>query len=440
MNNRRKPYTLAICFLLILIVGSIWHAMGQPQAKIEVITQGRVSRPYRAPVWVASNNRLFLLWRRPAINKEPLLNYGSFYSIPFDYALKTTGGWELSSTPLEVHIGEQTALDYSGTIKGETASLFVYQRFYDTRFGFDACVTQLQADNKNKLSVLPKPFAILPFATRDPEYLKWLNAYVKEMREIAAERGKKAVFYGDKEAAKTIVPGDIVIDPEDIAIKQDFSRFSATRTEKGAIWLTGIDTQLADIEPPQKYLWAIKSDDQGKTWGARNVIARGNFPQIIAPPKELQIYFTDVEQFGWQGQWPEDNGRQPMSGGYDWPGRGPLMMIRSKDDGKTWSAPQKIVDDKQIIQCRACVAPDGKVWLVYVQSDPDPGSSKRASLWLISSKDNGSTWSKPSQLTDGKYLDREPDIIYRDGKLLIAFSRAGRGITTNIFTAEIDVK
>jgi len=438
-----KWFITGACFLsLMLIAGNLRHdysqSSGHSTTQIEVAAQGTTNHPNRAPVWAFLNNRLFLLWRGRAVDKglpRAKYLYGN-YSIPFGYALKTADGWKMDSRSFEVPIGESTALDYCA-VNGGLAPLFITQRFYDRRYGTDACIRHIQADAENKITISSKPLSILPFDSRDPEYLRLLALYAKQSQEDAAKTGHKAVFVNDKEAEKTIVPGDIAIDPERVPIKADFSRFSAVRTDKGAIWLTGIDLVLAGAGMPQKYMWVIASDDGGKSWGARNMIGRGNFPQIIALPEELQVYYVAVNQYGSLRQWSDDAYLKNDPYSRNWPWRDALMMVRSNDDGKTWSAPKKVLDDKKIIQCRACVAPDGKIWMVYVQSNPDP-EKRRTSLWLTSSSDNGSTWAKPSPLTDGKYLDREPDITYQDGKILIAFSRAGRGITTNICTTEID--
>lgn len=75
------------------------------------------------------------------------------------------------------------------------------------------------------------------------------------------------------------------------------------------------------------------------------------------------------------------------------------------------------------------------MWLAYVQSDAQ--RRQRTSLWLSSSSDNGLTWQTPQRLSDGKTLDREPDLMWQDGKLLIAFSRAGRAINTDIWLATV---
>ena len=116
------------------------------------------------------------------------------------------------------------------------------------------------------------------------------------------------------------------------------------------------------------------------------------------------------------------------------------MMQRSSDAGKTWSEPQVVVDDKQIIQSQACVDANGKIWLVYVQSIPNWYERSGVALWLTSSSDGGKTWAVSARVTDGKHLDRDPDIIFHDGKLLVAFSRTTRGANTNIWLAEIDPK
>ena len=43
----------------------------------------------------------------------------------------------------------------------------------------------------------------------------------------------------------------------------------------------------------------------------------------------------------------------------------------------------------------------------------------------------------PLQLTDGKTLDREPDLIWHGGKLLIVFSRSVGAKDTNIWLATV---
>lgn len=185
-------------------------------------------------------------------------------------------------------------------------------------------------------------------------------------------------------------------------------------------------------------LWFTRSFDKGKTWTPDQTLSGGDQPNLIVTAlAHLLLFSIKPTTFRGRPEWPDDNGydRQDVR---QWPALGQLMLRRSLDNGQVWSDPQAVLDDRLVIQCRACVDLTGRIWLVYVQSDPDKGLQGKASLWLTSSSDEGKTWAPAARLTDGRYLDREPDNTYYNGKLLIAFSRGGRALNTNIWVAEID--
>ena len=127
---------------------------------------------------------------------------------------------------------------------------------------------------------------------------------------------------------------------------------------------------------------------------------------------------------------------------------GKVQMVRSTDDGETWSAPVTIangpIDDRDagIVQL-----PDGEILVTYftsvayrakgiLSSHPDyvrhdekiSDDVRAASLgnWAVRSRDNGKTWSKPEKL-DMKGQTPHGPILLKDGSLF----QIGRSFTNS---------
>jgi hypothetical protein len=185
-------------------------------------------------------------------------------------------------------------------------------------------------------------------------------------------------------------------------------------------------------------LWFTYSDDKGITWEERRLFAEGSRPSLVKSANgELLLLFTQSGKYGYQGVWPDDAPEPPPQDQYDWPGMGPLGLLRSRDGGRTWGDPEVVVASDSVINGRCTVAPDGRLWLVYVEG-PQIGTT---ALYLTSSADNGKTWATPVQISDGtRYLDREPDIAVWDDQVLVAFARSGLGLAgENVWVAKMPV-
>ncbi len=135
-----------------------------------------------------------------------------------------------------------------------------------------------------------------------------------------------------------------------------------------------------------------------------------------------------------------------FSGDRDWHvcPYGKVMMMRSKDEGETWSEPKvianSIIDDRDagILQL-----PDGEVIVTWFTSLVFSGGARRqfekmpkdlvkeqTGCFLIRSKDNGETWSEPEKLINYAQSPHGP-IVLKDGSLL----QVGRWSPTEPFAA-----
>jgi hypothetical protein len=89
--------------------------------------------------------------------------------------------------------------------------------------------------------------------------------------------------------------------------------------------------------------------------------------------------------------------------------RGELILRTSKDNGKSWGSWQSILKITNGIPDRPKIAAgnDGSVYIVYTHVDPSPLSNHdsecavdmKTSIQLLSSKDNGITWTGPRKLS-----------------------------------------
>ncbi len=101
------------------------------------------------------------------------------------------------------------------------------------------------------------------------------------------------------------------------------------------------------------------------------------------------------------------------AGGPDEPTEGPgnyVVLVTSGDDGKTWSAPTLVIDPPGPVRAYdPCLwhDPQGKLWLFWAQSYEKWDG--RSGVWAIQaddSKKEAPKWSKPRRLSDGIMMDK----------------------------------
>jgi Neuraminidase (sialidase) len=84
-------------------------------------------------------------------------------------------------------------------------------------------------------------------------------------------------------------------------------------------------------------------------------------------------------------------------------GGGPAVFARSEDGGATWEAPRSIYDPgtaSQTLGNEIVVLPNGNLVDLFTRIDTAPGGSQTAKAMVIRSTDQGTTWSAPTQVAD----------------------------------------
>jgi predicted neuraminidase len=115
------------------------------------------------------------------------------------------------------------------------------------------------------------------------------------------------------------------------------------------------------------------------------------------------------------------------AGGPDEPGEGPgnyVVLVTSRDDGKSWSRPKLVIDPPGPFRAYdPCLwnDPEGRLWLFWAQSYQ--WWDGRSGVWAIVSENPGDEsprWSKPRRLCNGIMLNK-PTVL-RSGEWLLPVS------------------
>lgn len=112
-----------------------------------------------------------------------------------------------------------------------------------------------------------------------------------------------------------------------------------------------------------------------------------------------------------------------------WPRGGRICLVRSRDEGRTWSAPEILYDgpednrDPHIAQLA-----DGRLVCSFFNYAPAPGKATDLGCFLVWSADNGKTWdTTPQRVTDDVWALSAPVREVPDGTLLLGIYREGNG-------------
>src|SRR6185437_8156173 len=111
------------------------------------------------------------------------------------------------------------------------------------------------------------------------------------------------------------------------------------------------------------------------------------------------------------------------SGGKGEGGQNYVLLVTSNDDGKTWSSPIVVIDPPGEVRAYdPCLwhDPQGRLWLFWAQSYQ--WWDGRSGVWAITTKDSGSehpTWSEPRRLSDGIMMNK-PTVLHSGAWLMPA--------------------
>lgn len=146
----------------------------------------------------------------------------------------------------------------------------------------------------------------------------------------------------------------------------------------------------------------------------------GADPALTPPPVNTspgREYADDTRQFqGIPGIERARNGRLWAlwyAGGPDEPTEGPgnyVVLVTSNDDGRTWSGPKLVIDPPGPVRAYDATLwhdPSGRMWLFWAQSYEQWDG--RSGVWAIvtsNSNDDKPKWSAPRRLSDGIMMNK----------------------------------
>ncbi len=135
--------------------------------------------------------------------------------------------------------------------------------------------------------------------------------------------------------------------------------------------------------------------------------------------------------------------REGMTHASGRPEDGRIMLIRSSDLGKTWSKPELVFDDPTMDDRNAAVScmNDGTICVIFDKYLNKKGRRAHHWAWLMTSSDEGRTWSKPRKISKTENVHTRSRALDLDkGKWLIPYSESTNSPTASCFFAIYDPK
>lgn len=151
------------------------------------------------------------------------------------------------------------------------------------------------------------------------------------------------------------------------------------------------------------------SEDDGQSWSALKpigdfggIVAMGSVVPMESPGKYMALFHDD-------GRFIDNSGKRSEFNVY---------KTVSTDGGLSWSAPVVIANHPTAHLCEpgAVRSPNGKQVAVLLREN-----SRQHNSFLITTNDEGKTWSKPRELPGSLTGDRHTAVYAPDGRLFISF-------------------
>lgn len=125
------------------------------------------------------------------------------------------------------------------------------------------------------------------------------------------------------------------------------------------------------------------------------------------------------------------------------PEDGRIMLVRSNDNGKTWSKPELVYDDTEMDARNAAIScmNDGTICVIFDKYLNKNGRRAHHWAWLLTSSDEGYTWSEPRKISKTENVHtRSRSLDLGCGKWLIPYSESANTPTASSFFAIYDPK
>ena len=266
---------------------------------------------------------------------------------------------------------------------------------------------------------------------------RWLDWADETHRQVVVDREPgqylghpTTVLLSDQQSIVTVYPkghgaGAIVMKRSD-----DGGLAWSERLPTPASWATSMETPTVfpvDLPDGRRRLIVFsglypirmaRSDDEGLTWTELEPI--GHFGGVVAMSSVERLRSVDGELMALF----HDDGRflrRPTSRYERIPGFEPEFKVYktiSLDDGLTWSEPEVIAEHPEAHLCEPGLirSPDGREIAVLLREN-----SRRFNSFVIFSRDEGRTWSRPLELPSSLTGDRHVGRYTPDGRLFVTF-------------------
>ncbi len=267
--------------------------------------------------------------------------------------------------------------------------------------------------------------------------LRWVDWAKETHRQVVVDREPgqylghpTTVLLSDERSILTVYPkghgaGAIVMKRSD-----DGGLSWSERLPTPASWETSMETPTVfpvDLADGRRRLIMFsglypirmaRSDDEGATWTELEPI--GHFGGIVAMSSVERLRSLDGELMALF----HDDGRffrRPTSRYERIPGFEPEFKVYktiSLDDGLTWSEPEVIATHPEAHLCEPGLirSPDGREIAVLLREN-----SRQFNSFVIFSRDEGRTWSRPVELPASLTGDRHVGRYTPDGRLFVTF-------------------